>query len=140
MSSVWQMPGSLARPTRVFGVATVATFADAVTLDLWGIRPCDEEAYMAPEMRPNSVVGVVYHYPTHRFEDGDSIRTGNIIGHHGHLVRTQRTLYHLGRPHPEYAEACAKAGRPVSIDTPLPYGPALSFPELLDGLTHARRK
>lgn len=62
------------------------------------------DASVAPEARPRILRGKVYGHPTRK--DGTPIKTSDIVT----LKLSERTcqtksrLYHLGKPHPDYAE------------------------------------
>jgi hypothetical protein len=62
-------------------------------IDKWGIV-INGDAYLAPELRTQSLVGIN--------PDGKTIKTSRIVGKCRGLIATNNSLYMLGEPDSEY--------------------------------------
>ena len=66
-----------------------------------------DDGYMPPEMRAIHLHGAVYGHPTKKFEDGDRVRTSQVLRiHHelGVVDCTSRSYMLEGPPNPEWVE------------------------------------
>lgn len=84
-----------------------------VSLDLWYVSYSESvDAFTAPELYAQVLVGKVYGHPHPDHYDGKDVRTSEIISQ-GRLnefstVETKNTIYLLGTMEPGYKEWCDK--------------------------------
>ena len=85
-----------------------------VRLENWSVVEISPSPYAAPEMSRMALKGDVYNHPTR--EDSSEVRTSNIVDIGGNKVRTQNTIYVLGKPDPNYIKFCKEKGYHVPTE------------------------
>jgi hypothetical protein len=87
-------------------------------LEDWAIEVDDDPAYLPPEQRSRSIVGVVYGHP--RKTDGERVRTSPIVNVDGRRVQTRSgSVYHLGEINRRYLSWMREKGFVFSADDPV---------------------
>lgn len=90
-----------------------------VRIEDWSVFVADP--WKAPEINKTCLQGKVYGHP--RFDDGHSVKTGDIAAVNGRVVTTKNgTVYELGEINPEYREWLDTNGYVYDHENPIAIG------------------